>query len=181
MNVIWINGAFGAGKTTVVEHLLGALPTARVFDPEIIGSAMRYLGEDNPTDDFQDIPLWRRMVADTAVALMDLHGQDLVVPMTLVVESYVNEIVERIEAAGHQVEMFWLEVPNAELERRITAQVIVEDDPAADAEVRQWRLDQIDRCQAAAATDHTGQAVPNHGRPPADTVGDILHRLGHPA
>lgn len=181
MRVAWINGAFGAGKTTVATGLLEALPGARLFDPEIIGSAMHYLGEDNPTDDFQDIALWRRMVADTAVALMDLHGQDLVVPMTLVVEPYVNEIVERIEAAGHRVEMFWLELPRDELARRITAQVLVEDDPVADAEVRQWRLDQIDRCQAAAAADHTGEAVPNHGRPPADTVGDILRRLGHPA
>lgn len=178
MRVIWINGAFGAGKTSVVHHLCDAVPDARVLDPEIIGSLMQYLGEANDTGDFQDLPMWRRLVADASIGLMEVHGADLVVPMTLVVESYADEIVGRIRAAGHDVHMFWLELPTEELEDRIRHQVLIEDDPARDEEVRQWRLAQVGRCQAAASSAHTGEPVPNHGRTAAETAGSILERLG---
>lgn len=177
MRAIWINGAFGSGKTTVTEHLRLALPDARVFDPEIIGSLMQYLGESSDTGDFQDIELWRRLVADTAVGLMDIHQVDLVVPMTLVVEPYARAIGERVAAAGHELRMFWLALPTDELRRRIDAQILVDDDRAHDDEVRQWRLDQVERCQATAHSDHTGQLVHNHGRSPAETAADILDRL----
>ena len=177
MRAIWINSAFGAGKTSVTAELQSALPDARVFDPEIIGSLMPHLGEAAETGDFQDIELWRRLVADTAIGLMDIHRADLIVPMTLVVESYTQAIVDRIAAAGHEVHMFWLSLPGDELRRRITAQVLIADDAERDAEVRQWRLDQVDRCQLAAGSTHVGLAVPNHDRPPAATAADILGRL----
>ena len=35
--IIWINGAFGAGKTSVTKHLLEKVSDASVFDPEDIG------------------------------------------------------------------------------------------------------------------------------------------------
>lgn len=56
MKAIWINGAFGAGKTTVAEGLTDALPS-RLFDPEVIGSLMAHLSEPNPTEDVQDMQL----------------------------------------------------------------------------------------------------------------------------
>lgn len=35
--IIWINGTFGAGKTTLSEELMRRLPEAVFFDPEDIG------------------------------------------------------------------------------------------------------------------------------------------------
>jgi hypothetical protein len=35
--IIWINGAFGAGKTTLAEELQRRLPEAMPFDPEYVG------------------------------------------------------------------------------------------------------------------------------------------------
>jgi adenylate kinase family enzyme len=35
--MIWINGAFGAGKTTLAEELHQRLPDALAFDPEYVG------------------------------------------------------------------------------------------------------------------------------------------------
>ncbi|MEU4715141.1 hypothetical protein AB0F73_15975 [Micromonospora purpureochromogenes] len=32
--IVWLNGAFGAGKTTVAAELCRRLPGARRFDPE---------------------------------------------------------------------------------------------------------------------------------------------------
>ena len=35
--IIWINGAFGAGKTTLAEELHRRLPDAVVYNPEDVG------------------------------------------------------------------------------------------------------------------------------------------------
>jgi hypothetical protein len=35
--IIWINGGFGAGKTTLPEELHRRLPDAVLFDPEDVG------------------------------------------------------------------------------------------------------------------------------------------------
>jgi deoxyadenosine/deoxycytidine kinase len=35
--IIWLNGGFGAGKTTLAEELHRRLPEAVVYDPEDVG------------------------------------------------------------------------------------------------------------------------------------------------
>jgi shikimate kinase len=35
--IIWLNGTFGAGKTTTGRQLAGRLANARHFDPEEVG------------------------------------------------------------------------------------------------------------------------------------------------
>jgi uridine kinase len=35
--IVWINGAFGSGKTTLVEEITHRRPDAVVLDPEYIG------------------------------------------------------------------------------------------------------------------------------------------------
>ena len=35
--IIWINGGFGAGKTTLAQELHRRLPDAVVYDPEDVG------------------------------------------------------------------------------------------------------------------------------------------------
>jgi 2-phosphoglycerate kinase len=39
--VIWINGAFGVGKTSVAFALRGQLPSSRLLNPEDIGFVLR--------------------------------------------------------------------------------------------------------------------------------------------
>ena len=38
--IIWLNGGFGAGKTTLAAELHRRLPDAVVFDPEQVGSML---------------------------------------------------------------------------------------------------------------------------------------------
>jgi hypothetical protein len=35
--IVWINGPFGVGKTTVAERLVHDWPGATLFDPEVLG------------------------------------------------------------------------------------------------------------------------------------------------
>jgi hypothetical protein len=66
--IIWINGAFAAGKTTLAEELERRLPDAMPFDPEYVGYILIKWVPPADSGDFQDIPLWRRLVADFATS-----------------------------------------------------------------------------------------------------------------
>ncbi len=89
--IVWVNGAFGSGKTTLVEELRGRWPEALVFDPEMIGYVLREIVEV-PTGDFQDQRLWRRQVAEFAVGLVEEYRRPVLAPMTLVNPAYVDEV-----------------------------------------------------------------------------------------
>ena len=39
--ILWLNGSFGAGKTTVAHELQRRLPDAFVYDPENVGYFLR--------------------------------------------------------------------------------------------------------------------------------------------
>ena len=57
--LIWINGAFGAGKTRVAQRIAALRPDALLFDPEQVGFLLRRLLPREDLSDFQDRPLWR--------------------------------------------------------------------------------------------------------------------------
>ncbi len=66
--IVLINGSFGVGKSTVETLLRDKLPNSRIYDPELVGSALMRLPkwirlDGSGTDDFQDIALWRKSVA----------------------------------------------------------------------------------------------------------------------
>ena len=175
--LIWINGAFGAGKTTVAEALVERLDGARLYDPEMVGFFLRHLVPPSGTGDFQDLPIWRTLVADVAVALDRHYDETLVVPMTLVVPGYFDEILGPITAAGVAVHRFVLDVDAVTLRQRIADRTVVPDDEAADAAAREWALAQVDRCIAALERHDLGRKVSNVDRAVDEVVDEILRDL----
>ena len=148
---MWLNGAFGAGKTTLAEELHRRLPDALPFDPEYIGFVLRQW-VPVPSGDFQDLPLWRSLTAEFAVGLDREYGRHVITPMTLVNAGYRSEIFDRVAAAGVPLLHVFLDVDPAELRRRISTQVLQPDDPQADASAQAFRLAAVDRCVAARST-----------------------------
>ena len=108
--ILWVNGAFGSGKTTLTEVLLKRMPEAVLFDPEYIGYCIKEW-VPVPTGDFQDLPIWRHLVIDVALALRKFHADVLIVPMTLVVGQYYQEVVSGLRDAGEAVVHVFLDVP----------------------------------------------------------------------
>ncbi|MFF2193088.1 NUDIX domain-containing protein [Streptomyces sp. NPDC058157] len=99
--IVWINGAFGAGKTSTARELAGLLPDSTLYDPELIGEALRRLLPGKrlaEVDDHQDLPSWRRLVVDAAAAVLAEVGGVLVVPMTLLRQEYRDEIFGALAA-----------------------------------------------------------------------------------
>lgn len=149
--MIWINGAFGAGKTTLAEELHRRLPDALAFDPEYVGRILNRWVPSPESGDFQDIPLWRKLVAEFAIGMTADYGRPLIIPMTLVNRAYREEIFGLISKAGERVLHVFLDVPPEELRRRIDAQVLLEEDAEADASARAFRHRNLERCVAARA------------------------------
>jgi len=68
--IVWLNGAFGAGKTTTSLLLRSRLERVRIFDPEAVGALLRDHLADRPVADFQALGPWVPVVVATAVELV---------------------------------------------------------------------------------------------------------------
>nr|BAM98967.1 putative TmrB-like protein [Streptosporangium amethystogenes] len=147
--LVWINGPFGAGKTSTTEQLVRTVDKIIVFDPEEVGFHLREWVPLPPSGDFQDLPCWRDIVGQSCAAFLRHHPDHLlVVPMTVVDDGYRREIFDIIRKDTDQILHFWLSVGEETLVRRISDQIIWPDDSTRDAEVRKWRFAQIDGAMA---------------------------------
>lgn len=141
--IIMLNGSFGVGKTSVAEELCRSLPDSALYDPEIVGSALRYhtkgiLSAEEETDDFQDIAIWPELTVKTAELLYKQYGRTLVVPMTLANPAYLNYIRQGLAAIAPPLYHFCLVAPLAIIETRLVAR-------DADRTWGMWALDRARR------------------------------------
>ncbi|MBA8796177.1 ABC-type branched-subunit amino acid transport system ATPase component [Friedmanniella endophytica] len=136
--IVWLNGPFGAGKTTTAG-LLTADGTWGLFDTERVGLMLRHaLERACPVPDFQDWPAWRAVSVAAVAAVARQRERPVVVPQTVVVEAYWSELRAGLTAAGQRVRAFTLHVDAAEHERRIAADEV---EPHAGGWRRERRAD----------------------------------------
>ncbi|MFF7607593.1 NUDIX domain-containing protein [Streptomyces parvulus] len=163
MTVVWINGAFGAGKTTTARELIELIPNSTLFDPEVIGGALAHLLPPKrlaEVGDYQDLPMWRRLVIDTAAAMLADLGGTLVVPMTLLRQEYRDEIFGGLAARRIEVRHVLLAPAETILRERIASRETPEDLPDGEIRVRQWCYDHIEPYRSALASWLTADAHP---------------------
>ncbi|MFJ3877562.1 NUDIX domain-containing protein [Streptomyces sp. NPDC090077] len=144
--IVWINGTFGAGKTSTARELAGLLPDSSLYDPELIGDALRRLLPPKrlaEVDDYQDLPSWRRLVVDTAAAMLAELGGVLVVPMTLLRQEYRDEIFGGLAARRIPVRHVLLAPEETILRERIATRREPGAPEVVDVRVRQWAYDHI--------------------------------------
>ncbi|MGW4704898.1 NUDIX domain-containing protein [Streptomyces sp. NPDC004285] len=138
--IVWINGTFGAGKSSTARELVDLIPNSTLYDPEVTGGGLRRLLPAKrlaEVEDYQDLPIWRRMVVDTAAALLAEVGGVLVVPMTLLRQEYRDEIFGGLAARRIEVRHVLLAPEETILRERIDGRAEF-GDPEADARVREW-------------------------------------------
>ncbi|MFE7415352.1 NUDIX domain-containing protein, partial [Streptomyces laurentii] len=127
--IVWINGTFGAGKTCTARELVDLIPNSTLYDPEFTGATMRRLLPRKrlaEVADFQDLPIWRRLVVDTAAALLAELDGVLVVPMTLIRQEYRDEIFGALAARRIQVRHVVLTPDETILRDRIDRRAAIE-------------------------------------------------------
>ncbi|CAL9646242.1 hypothetical protein SUDANB145_06466 [Streptomyces sp. enrichment culture] len=183
MTVVWINGAFGAGKTTTARELIDLIPNSTLFDPEIIGGALAHLLPPKrlaEAGDYQDFPIWRRLVIDTAAAMLAELGGTLVVPMTLLRQEYRDEIFGGLAARRIAVRHILLTPAETILRERIAHREVPPDLPDGEMRVRQWSYDRIEPYRAALGAWLMADAHPvdNGGLTPFETAARIADAVG---
>jgi hypothetical protein len=176
--MIWLNGAFGAGKTSVAEHLLRRIPGSRLYDPEDVGLLLHRLLPEAADGDFQDIPAWRHLVAETAVALHAHTGAQLITPMTLLNPAYASEIFHPITASGLPVTHILLHADTHELRARIIGHDMFPNDPRRNKRVQAWRLDHLSTyAEALPWLRQSAHVIDTTHLTTAQTTDAVLHRL----
>ncbi|MFD8985928.1 NUDIX domain-containing protein [Streptomyces sp. NPDC059564] len=143
--IVWINGTFGAGKTSTARELAGLLPDGTLYDPELIGDAVRRLLPRKrlaEVTDYQDLPSWRRLVVDAAAAVLAETGGVLVVPMTLLRQEYRDEIFGGLAARRIAVRHVLL-APEETILRERMAKRHREEPEHADPRDLAWANDHI--------------------------------------
>ncbi|MFI1160097.1 NUDIX domain-containing protein [Streptomyces sioyaensis] len=147
--IVWLNGTFGAGKTTAAQELLDLLPGSTLYDPELLGSGLRLMlpaKRFEEIDDYQDLPAWRRLVVDTAAALLTEVPGPLITPMTLLRQEYRDEIFGALAARRIPVRHVLLHAEETILRARIAHRAdAAEDteDTEAAASTRRWSLEHL--------------------------------------
>jgi len=142
--ILWINGAFGSGKTTTAYKLNRRLSNSFIYDPENAGAFIR----ENTnglfaSGDFQDIPLWREINYKALRMITQAYNGTVIVPMTLVNPSYYDEIIGRLILDGVSVKHYILYATRNELQRRLRKRSFFGFRDEA------FALDAIDRCVSA--------------------------------
>ncbi|WP_331755891.1 AAA family ATPase [Streptomyces sp. NBC_01643] len=177
--IIWVNGAFGSGKTSLVGELSRRWPAPLVFDPEQVGYLLTEI-VDAPTGNFQDLPLWRRQVIDLTLGLLTDYERPILVPMTLVNAQYLEEIFRGLQAADVPVHHFFLKVSEETLIRRIDARTLHPHSPERDEKAKQWCKSQIASCTAAVDALPADTVVLDGERSLSNLADEVLTRLGRP-
>ncbi|MFE2225838.1 NUDIX hydrolase [Streptomyces kronopolitis] len=141
--IVWLNGTFGAGKTTAAQELLDLLPGSTLYDPELLGSGLRLMlpaKRFEGISDYQDLPAWRRMVVDTAAALLTEVPGPLITPMTLLRQEYRDEIFGALAARRIPVRHVLVHAEETILRDRIAEREKASEDARAAASTRRWSL-----------------------------------------
>lgn len=177
--LVWINGAFGAGKTQTAFELHRRVHGSHVADPELIGFAIHKMLPAGAREDFQDRPQWRAAVVATLADAVASNTGPVLAPMTLVEPRYFDEVMSGLSRADVDVRHFALTASPETLRSRLTARPgyalarITGRDES-------WAMAQIDRCVTALATDRFADHVDTDDRQIDDVVEDIAARAGLP-
>lgn len=157
--LIWINGAFGSGKTQTAHELQRRTAHTRVSDPEVLGFALGKMLPAGTYDDFQDIPQWRSGVVDTLRQAEVAAAGPVIVPMTIVRGDYFDEIVGGLRRRDVDVRHYTLSATAETLKRRLDARISSLAGKLFGGD-ETWATAQIPRCVAALADDRYATHVP---------------------
>jgi hypothetical protein len=177
--IIFINGSFGIGKTTVAQLLHARLPKNIVFDPELVGLMLQFLSRWLPlkgrnTDDFQDLALWRRACVWGILLSRCLRGT-VIVPMTFSNVSYLREVMAGVERGEPNALHVCLVAPLSVVERRIRARA-----DALGVAPSPWTLRRAAECCVAHRSAEFAVHVDAGARTPPEVAAELVALAGAP-
>ena len=172
--ILWLNGAFGSGKSTVAELLSQRLDRSHVYDPEQVGYFLWDVFPDNMKrkGNFQHIPMWRDFNYQILKYIDSLYKGVLIVPMTIYIRQYYEEIILRLQADQVELRHFILMAGRDTLTQRL-----LQRGESADC----WAAQHIDTCLRAFRSDIVQEKVDTEKRSAEDVAAEIIRRLSIPS
>jgi len=140
--IIWLNGAFGVGKSTTAALLPQKSQALRTFDPEWVGYMLRENLSDYPVTDSRHWDPWRRLTPIVADEIIRFSGQSLVAPQTVLEEEYWDELLRGLSGRGHEVFHVLLDAEPEVMLERIRADRM-------ESTAKQWRINHLSDYTAA--------------------------------
>jgi predicted kinase len=175
--LVWINGAFGSGKTLVAHELKRRLGDAQVSDPEVLGFALHKMLPASEREDFQDLPQWRAGVLSTLARAAAGYDGHVIVPMSIVRDDYFAEIVGGLRSSGVDVRHYTLAATADTLHRRLRWRSAYLLGKALGRD-ETWAIQQIERCVTALADERYATHVQTDEMTPDEVVEFIANDAG---
>lgn len=132
--IIWINGSFGVGKTTIAQDLKLKIENSIIYDPEKIGEFLFNIMPEKK-DDFQDYELWRTLNLEILKNLSKSYDT-IIVPMTITNEIYYDEIIGSLRKDNIVVQDFILVATKSKIVERLDKR----------ENSTKWAYEQVDKC-----------------------------------
>jgi len=149
--IIWLNGPFGVGKTTLANRLHQEIPDSILYDPENLGD---FFQENLPKavcpEDFQDYLIWRQTTVQIIRDLATKTGQVIIVPMTVFKKEYYQEIIEQGLREDMYVQHYILVAEKETILDRLDKRT---------QENNNWALKHLDNCLQAFEDQIPGQKM----------------------
>ena len=172
--ILFVNGPFGVGKTSVARVLVRKMPRSILYDPEVIGGVLhRALGPFGKVEDYQDYTLWRPLLVGGARVLKTLSPRTLVIPMTVWRRDLLDPIIAGLRKVDPDLSYFQLTASRDILVDRITSDT---EDPEAYG----WRMAHVEACLKSSLDPAFGTEICTDGRTPEEVAGQILKSLALP-
>ena len=169
-HVVWLNGAFGVGKTTVAGGLRSRWPNAALFDPEGLARLLREaLPASERPSDYQDIALWRRLTVD-AICGICAQSRLTIVPMTLTNKEYCREVVGGLQQAGVTVSHFALVARPVTIRQRLLKRQLTRP---IHPKSTLWALKRVESASTALSAATFTEVVDTDGMTAAEVVSRI--------
>jgi hypothetical protein len=172
--ILFVNGPFGVGKTTVARLLVQQMPHSMLYNPEVIGAVLhRALGPFKKAEDYQDYALWRPLLIEGARLLKTVSTRTLVIPMTVWRRDLFDPIVAGLRKVDPDPSCYRLTVSRDNLIDRIASDT-------EDREAYGWRMAHVEACLKSSRDPAFGTEICTDGRTPEEVAGQILKRLALP-
>ena len=163
--IIWLNGPFGVGKTTLANRLHQEIPDSILYDPENLGD---FFQENLPKavcpEDFQDYLIWRQTTVQIIRDLATKTGKVIIVPMTVFKKEYYQEIIEQGLREDMYVQHYILVAEKETVLDRLDKRT---------QENNNWALKHLDNCLQAFEDQIPGQKIDTDGLT-VDKIAEIV-------
>lgn len=165
--IIWINGAFGSGKSSVSDAIEKSIDNSFIYDPEQVGYFLwhQFPEEIKRKGNFQHIDIWREFNYKILKHINDNYNGTIIAPMTIYKKQYYDEIIGKLINDGVIVKHFILSATKQTIINRLLQRGNAEND---------WAAQHIDVCLNAFETDISEVKINTENKSIDDIAAEII-------